>query len=161
MNAKGTNTVGYKFERLTFTFSAEYPMDSRTGGCLCKAVRFTVSGPPLRLGLCHCLDCRKTSGSAFVAFGVWPRSAFGGSGQLAEYQGRSFCPQCGSRVASLRSTEAEIMLGSLDDAPNDLAPNYEIWVGRREGWLHALPWADQFEGDRTDEGGNWRQARNV
>jgi hypothetical protein len=38
-------------------------MRKRTGGCNCGQVRFEVSGEPLRVGLCHCLVCRKESGS--------------------------------------------------------------------------------------------------
>src|SRR5688500_5416855 len=107
----------------------------RHGGCLCGAVRFTLSGEPLRTGLCHCLDCRRTSGSAFSFFAVWPRSAYEGRGALATYDGRSFCPKCGSRVVHLRDDEAEIMVGALDEAPGDLMPQYEVWIPRRERWL--------------------------
>jgi hypothetical protein len=133
----------------------------RSGGCLCGAARYVVTGEPLRVGLCHCRDCKRTSGSAYVAFAVWPRSAYRGTGELGTYNGRSFCRTCGSRVANLRHDEAEIMIGSLDMAPTELIPSYELWTPRREGWLHNLPWADQFEGDRIDEGGNWREARSA
>ncbi len=34
-------------------------MDRFTGGCLCGNVRIVASGLPYRVGLCHCLDCRK------------------------------------------------------------------------------------------------------
>lgn len=122
--------------------------DTRNGGCLCGAVRFSVKGAPLRVGLCHCQDCRRASGSAFNFFGVWPRSAYGGTGELRTFEGRSFCPSCGSRVASLRDDEAELMLGALDLAPSDIIPDYELWIGRREPWLMDLRWADQFEHDR-------------
>jgi hypothetical protein len=61
-------------------------------------------------------------------------------------------------VFSLRPDEAEIMVGSLDDAPSKLIPTYEIWTPRRESWLHGLPWADQYEGDRTAETGTWRES---
>ena len=121
------------------------------GGCQCGAVRYAVEGDLLRVGLCHCTDCRKTSGSAFTLFAIWPRSAFSFTGHTATYKGRSFCPNCGSRVFSLRADEAEIMAGSLDSAPTGLVPTYEIWIPRREEWLHRLPWADQHEGDRGDE----------
>jgi hypothetical protein len=126
-------------------------MNNRVGGCQCGAVRYEVEGDPLRVGLCHCTDCRKTSGSAFTLFAVWRRSSFSCTGQIATYKGRSFCPNCGSRVFSLRPDEAEIMSGSLDSAPTGLVPTYEIWIPRREDWLHGLPWADQHEGDRGDE----------
>ncbi len=133
----------------------------RAGGCLCGSVRYTVTGAPSRVGLCHCQDCKRTSGSAYTAFAVWPRAAYEGTGAVGTFNGRSFCPACGSRVVNLRDDEAEIMAGSLDEAPNDLVPSYELWVPRREAWLHGLPWADQFEEDRAEEGGSWRQARRA
>ncbi|RVQ01757.1 GFA family protein, partial [Sinorhizobium meliloti] len=55
-------------------------MVTRTGGCLCGALKYEVSGEPLRVGLCHCADCRKESGSSFVTFAVWPTRAFKCSG---------------------------------------------------------------------------------
>ena len=134
----------------------DHPSQVRTGGCKCGAVRFQISGEPVRAGLCHCADCRKFSGSAFTFFAVWPRQSFDSSGEHAVFEGRSFCPRCGSRVFSLTADEAEVMVGALDAAPSDLIPTYEIWVPRREQWLHNLPWADQYAGDRTDEPGNWR-----
>jgi hypothetical protein len=42
-------------------------MDRFTGGCLCGNVRIVASGLPYRVGLCHCLDCRKHHGALFHA----------------------------------------------------------------------------------------------
>ncbi|WP_137933951.1 GFA family protein [Mesorhizobium comanense] len=120
----------------------------RTGSCLCGGVHFVVTGQPSRVGLCHCKDCRKAGGSVYSAFAMWPREAFESSGEVASYGTRSFCPTCGSRVAWLDGKEAEVMLGSLDVAPTDLVPDYELWIVRREPWLHALPDTEQFERDR-------------
>lgn len=39
------------------------------------------------------------------------------------------------------------MIGSLDQAPSNLIPDYELWIGRRESWLLNLEWAEQFEHD--------------
>ncbi|OWV70799.1 aldehyde-activating protein [Rhizobium sp. R634] len=122
-------------------------MKIRTGSCLCGAVAYRVEGEPLRVGLCHCADCRKSSGSAFVFFAVWPRQAFSHSGEIATFSGRSFCPICGSRLFCLQEAAAEIRLGSLDNPPTDLAPDTEIWIKRREPWLHPLPGAGQFDQD--------------
>ncbi|MER8435290.1 GFA family protein [Mesorhizobium sp. M1312] len=116
----------------------------RDGGCQCGAVRFKVSGAPLCVGICHCQDCRRASGSFFMPFGVWPISAYEGHEDVRQTQLLS-----AMRVAyRLRDNEAEIMLGSLDMAPSDLIPEYELWVPRREKWLMVLPWAEQFAGDR-------------
>jgi hypothetical protein len=123
----------------------------RAGGCLCGAVRFSVAGTPLRVGLCHCQDCRRLSGSAFNFFGIWPKSGYNATGELRSFAGRSFCPNCGSRIASLRDDEAEIMIGALDDVPSDILPDYEIWIARREPWLMNLHWSEQFDYDRDPD----------
>lgn len=130
-------------------------MVSRTGGCLCGKVRYRARGEPLRVGLCHCADCRKESGSSFVTFAVWPTEAFTSSGELKVFNGRGFCPACGSRLFNPGERETEIRIGSLDNAPNNLRPEYELWIVRRETWLHPLP-GPQYSGDRHDAG---RQTR--
>lgn len=122
-------------------------MVTRTGGCLCGKVRYEVQGEPLRVGLCHCADCRRESGSAFQTFGIWPTSAFSSSGVLKQFKGRGFCPDCGSRLFNPAGEETEIRIGSLDEAPNNLKPEYELWIVRRETWLHPLP-VPQYSGDR-------------
>ncbi|HEV7276584.1 MAG TPA: GFA family protein [Devosiaceae bacterium] len=119
----------------------------RSGGCLCGAVRYEVRGEPFKVGLCHCTVCRQITGSAFLAFGDWKAEQFTYSGEVASYAGRSFCPTCGARLFDVNDTQAEIFLGTLDDAPNDVQPDHEIWVKRREHWLPALP-VPQFEEDK-------------
>ncbi len=47
-------------------------MDRFTGGCLCGSVRIVASGRPYRVGLCHCLDCRKHHGALFHASAIFP-----------------------------------------------------------------------------------------
>lgn len=118
------------------------------GGCLCGGVRFRVAGPPLRVGLCHCGDCRKSTGSVYSAYAIWPRTSYAQTGAASVYAGRSFCPTCGSRVSAFSADEAEVMIGSLDQAPGPFVPQYELWVHRRERWLHPLPGARQFDKDR-------------
>lgn len=48
-------------------------MNQNTGSCLCGKVRFSVSGEPARVGICHCLDCRKHHGALFYAAAIFPR----------------------------------------------------------------------------------------
>ena len=124
-------------------------MTTLSGQCLCQKVRLSVHGDPLRIGICHCMDCRKESGSAFTFYGIWPASRFRFSGETAEFQGRRFCPRCGSRLFSVDEHEAEIKLGILDHAPTPLLPTYELWIKRREAWLSPIQGAEQFEEDRT------------
>ena len=119
-----------------------------SGQCLCGRVQLTVRGEPLRVGICHCMDCRKESGSAFTFYGIWPRSQFEQTGDTAEFAGRHFCPNCGSRLFAGDEHEAEIKLGLLSQAPTPLVPSYELWIKRREPWLLPVPGAEQFDEDR-------------
>ena len=120
----------------------------RTGGCLCGAVRYSVEGEPIHVGRCHCADCRKESGSTYSIYAQWPRAQFNLSGDLATYDGRSFCPTCGGRIGNLEEDFVELRIGSLDDAPFRLKPEAEIWIRRREPWLEPVDGASQHQENR-------------
>lgn len=113
-------------------------MEQYAGGCLCGDVRFVAVGQPFRVGICHCLDCRKHHGALFHASAIFPATAVTVVGDIGSYAGRCFCPRCGSSVFSRSGDEIEINLGSLD-APNQFEPTYELWTTRREPWLPAFP----------------------
>jgi hypothetical protein len=119
-----------------------------TGGCLCGEVRIEATGEPLRVGVCHCMDCRKHHGTAFHSSGVFPQDAVKVEGQAREYQGRFFCPKCGSSVFGRSDDEVEVNLGTLDD-PNRFTPTYELWTVRRESWLPEFPGTTRYERDRN------------
>ena len=126
-------------------------MNPFTGGCLCGDVRLVATGRPYRVGLCHCLDCRKHHGALFHACAIFPQDAVTVSGETRDYLGRCFCPRCGSPVFSRSGDEIEVNLGSLD-APDQLMPTYELWTVRREAWLPAFPLARRYEHDRHATG---------
>ena len=81
------------------------------GGCLCGQVRFEAAGQPYRVGLCHCLDCRKHHGALFHASVIFPQDAVTVSGATGEYAGRHFCPRCGSSVFA-RKTAGPVLSSS-------------------------------------------------
>lgn len=122
-------------------------MDSVSGGCLCGRVRLLASGPPRRVGLCHCMDCRKHHGALFHASAIFPESAVQTRGLTHHYAGRHFCPHCGSPVFSRSGDEVEVHLGTLD-APDQFRPSYELWTVRREAWLPPFELAGHYPGDR-------------
>lgn len=126
-------------------------MDHFTGGCLCGDVRIMASGRPYRVGLCHCLDCRKHHGALFFAAAVFAQDAVVVEGETRDYAGRHFCPRCGSSVFARSADEIEVHLGALD-APDQLTPTYECWISRRESWLPAFALAKQYEHDRDTAG---------
>jgi len=124
-------------------------MEDYTGGCLCGQIRFKATGQPYRVGLCHCLECRKHHGALFHASAIFPREAVTIQGTPRDYAGRYFCPGCGSPVFGRSADEIEVNLGSLD-APDQLRPTYELWTTRRESWLPAFPQMKQYARDRED-----------
>ncbi|MBD9680263.1 GFA family protein [Pseudomonas sp. PDM18] len=126
-------------------------MDQITGGCLCGSVRVEVSGRPYRVGICHCLDCRKHHGALFHSSAIFPESAVRIEGDTQEYQGRCFCPRCGSSVFGRSGDEIEVSLGALDQ-PDRFQPTYELWTCRREAWLPAFPMRHLYERDRESGG---------
>ncbi|WP_212627257.1 GFA family protein [Pseudomonas sp. PP3] len=126
-------------------------MERFTGGCLCGSVRIVASGRPYRVGVCHCLDCRKHSGALFQASAIFPEDAVSIEGETRDYAGRHFCPRCGSSVFGRSADEIEVSLGALD-APDQLTPTYELWTLRRESWLPAFPSMRRYERDRDSTG---------
>jgi hypothetical protein len=126
-------------------------MEQFTGGCLCGDVRFVTSAAPYRVGVCHCLDCRKHHGALFHASAIFPRDAVSVEGETRDYRGRHFCPRCGSSVFAITGDEIEVSLGSLD-APDRLKPTYENWTVRREGWLPPFPLVRHYQRDRESTG---------
>jgi hypothetical protein len=115
----------------------------RTGGCQCGAIRYEISGEPKTLYVCHCIECRRQSASAFgmslmverLGFRVtqgsskfWTRRADSGREVRC-----AFCPDCGSRLWHEREGFAEtvtIKAGSLDE-PVDLTNAIHIWTSRK------------------------------
>lgn len=126
-------------------------MDRFAGGCLCGGVRFVASGRPYRVGLCHCLDCRKHHGALFHASAIFPEDAVVIEGETRDYEGRHFCPHCGSSVFSRSGDETEINLGSLDET-DQFWPTYELFTSRRESWLPPFPFKKHYFRDREGTG---------
>lgn len=126
-------------------------MDRFVGGCLCGDVRIEARGQPYRVGICHCLDCRKHHGALFYAAAIFPQEAVTISGKTSHYQGRHFCPRCGSSVFAESEDEVEVHLGTLD-APDQLVPTYEGWSKRREAWLPEFPGMRRYQHAREGSG---------
>ena len=126
--------------------------DVFTGGCACGQLTFRAQGRPKRVGLCHCMTCRKISGGAFNAFVIFPVDQVAIAGELRTWSAtpeseRCFCPTCGSQVFDRDSgDEIEIKLGAFDQ-PNLFTPTYEAWTIRRERWL-CTPDLLGFPGNR-------------
>jgi hypothetical protein len=122
-------------------------MTTRTASCRCGQLRATVSGNPVRVSVCHCLNCKKRSGSAFAVQARWPEdqvriegrsNAFenvADSGNRATFH---FCPDCGSDVHydinGKFDGQIAIPLGAFDD-PYFLTPAFSVWEERKCDWV--------------------------
>jgi hypothetical protein len=126
-------------------------MERYTGGCLCGAVRLVAEGQPYRVGICHCMDCRKHHGALFFAAAIFPEAAVRIEGEVRHFGQRHFCPTCGSSVFARSGDEVEVHLGTLD-APNQLLPTYENWTTRRESWLPEFVGMHHYRENRLGTG---------
>lgn len=119
-----------------------------TGGCLCGKVRVSAKGAPLRVGICHCMECRKHHGALFHAAAIFGAQDVTIEGDTRAYKGRHFCPICGGSVFARTGPDIELHLGALDQ-PHQFRPSYELWCERREDWLPPFPVEKSFPQDRA------------
>jgi hypothetical protein len=122
--------------------------ETRSGGCLCGAVRYEASWPPVATAVCHCKNCQKQAGSALSVIAVFPRDGLSITGDLTLYEDkgesglpvwRRFCGKYGSPVTSDTPGAQEqgiifLKAGTLDDA-SDLAPTLHYWRSSAQGWF--------------------------
>ena len=105
-----------------------------SGGCLCGAVRYQVSGNIKAVANCHCSMCRRHSGAAFLTYAAVETEAFTiEQGRTVPYRssGDAVCSHCGTCGSPLTFTfdsdpgTVWLTAGSFDD-PNAVAP-MENW----------------------------------
>ena len=88
-----------------------------TGGCLCGAVRYKVSGDLIFSGRCYCDDCRKTSGTGHNAVFAVPEQAVSITGKLTDFRTRRQRPAHHAPVLSgLRLADRERGYGDAGHA---------------------------------------------
>lgn len=88
-----------------------------TVSCLCKGVRFEIHEEINQIYVCHCQQCQKAQGSAFVAVSVVTKSAIkwcSGQELLSHYASsvgkqRVFCSRCGSPLWSEKTDLPDII----------------------------------------------------
>ena len=116
------------------------------GGCLCGKVRYAAEAEPAFVGVCHCTNCQKGTGTAFATVVAVPTAALGVQGALTTFTGRGdtgkathrrFCPECGSPVideAEVMPGVTMLMAGTLDD-PSWVKPTMEIFCSSAQPWV--------------------------
>ncbi len=129
--------------------------DAFSGGCLCEAVRYECRAEPMVAGHCHCIDCRKSSGSGHCSHIGVPSQAVTNTGKVSVYDrsaesgnivSRAFCPSCGAPVYSTNSAMPDMLFiraSSLDD-PEIFKPQMIVYTGRAPSWDHMDPALPSF-----------------
>lgn len=124
------------------------PTENVEASCLCGHVRLQADLPPLRVGHCHCENCRRAQGA-----GVWTWAAFAsdrvrvlsGEADLASYVSdteatRRFCRVCGSTLTyeSPRWPNLiDLSVANLD-GPLGTAPSRHNYADRSPDWCPIL-----------------------
>lgn len=129
------------------------------GQCHCGAIAYEAEVEPDTIGICHCLDCQRLSGSAFRAIVLAPADSFrilkgtprryvkvGDSGVRRVH---AFCEICGSPVYSCaieKPPTYSLRIGALKQRHELGRPARQIWTKRRLPWIPALAGVPEVEG---------------
>ena len=119
------------------------------GGCSCGAVRYRLTSAPLFVHCCHCLNCQRQTGSAFVinllieadrvellAGEPQPVDAPRDDGSMQRIYR---CPTCEVAVYSeyTRPEFLYVRAGTLDE-PREIVPDVHIFTKSKVEWV-VLP----------------------
>jgi hypothetical protein len=128
-----------------------------TGGCFCKAVRYTITAAPIVTRQCWCRDCQYLAAGSATVNVCFPSDSVTVTGQTQDFvivadsgnrMHRRFCPTCGTPMFSqgaIRSHLIFVRAGTLDD-PEIAKPDMAIWVSQAPSWAcisDALPRVDR------------------
>jgi hypothetical protein len=116
-----------------------------TGGCLCGAVRYSISAAPILTRTCWCRVCQYIGAGSATVNTCFPSQGLSVSGELTDYRmiadsgnvaHRRFCPTCGTHLFSASEARPHLIFvraGTLDD-PELAKPAMTIWTESAPGW---------------------------
>jgi hypothetical protein len=131
-------------------------MSRREGGCACGATRYRLASEPLFVHCCHCLNCQRQTGSAFVvnllieADRVEPIAGAAEPVDVPRDDGsvqRIFrCPRCQIALYSEygRPEVRFVRAGTLDE-PAGIVPDVHIFTRSKVGWVVVPEGTPAFE----------------
>ncbi|KAI8935434.1 hypothetical protein NX059_008011 [Plenodomus lindquistii] len=131
------------------------------GGCFCGNVRYEVTGDSEASILCHCLDCRKISGSTYSTNSLFSADGFKVTKGAAKQHTvkadggneitSNFCGDCGSTMWREGATfpgKRIVKTGTLDDTSiiDKMKVDAELYAPTRPKWVAAQEGASQAKG---------------
>ena len=125
----------------------------REGGCACGALRYRLATEPLFIHCCHCSDCQRQTGSAFVVnllIETDRLELLSGTARQVDVprddgsvQRISRCSRCQVAVFSdYGRPEVRFVRGGTLDEPADITPDVHIYTRSKVGWVtlpHGFP----------------------
>jgi len=132
-------------------------MDKFEGGCACGAVRYRLNSRPMFVHCCHCRDCQRQTGSAFVINALIesarievlsgepePVGVPTDSGRPHDIYRR---PKCRTALWSdygRRPALRFVRVGTLDE-PSALSPDVHIFTRSKLPWVRLSRDVPAFE----------------
>ena len=116
-----------------------------SGQCLCGEITYSAYGEPVFTGNCHCKDCQRSSGSAFIPAMVFPEKDVVVSGEVKYFDSqadsggmhrRGFCPNCGSQLFARFSNLPGVLgikAGTLNESAS-YVPKLDFHVASAAPW---------------------------
>ncbi|WP_377157292.1 GFA family protein [Roseateles sp. UC29_93] len=121
-------------------------MTSRLASCSCGQLTAQVVGEPVRISICHCLNCQRRTGGPFAQQARFRRQDVTPSGVSSTYaitgdEGTRaifhFCPTCGATVYYEMEAMPDFIavpVGAFAD-PGFPAPGVSVYESRKHGWV--------------------------
>ena len=132
-------------------------MSLRTASCRCGQLRAECAGEPVRISVCHCLNCKQRSGSAFAVQARWPLDQVKITGESTIWVAASesggaptdfhFCPICGGTVWYRGGGMPDLIavaVGNFAD-PAFPAPTISVWEERQCAWLEVTSAVERYD----------------
>jgi hypothetical protein len=139
-------------------------MTDLKGRCSCGEVRYRLTSPPMFVHCCHCLNCQRHTGSAFVINLLIEANrveVLGGAPQPVTMPldggspNRIFrCPSCQVALWSEYGGRSQILFvrGGTLEAPSAVSPDVHIYTRSKLPWVRlpeSVPAFDVYYDSKT------------
>jgi hypothetical protein len=126
------------------------------GGCACGAVRYRLTSDPLFVHCCHCLNCQRQTGSAFVINALIEHDRIELLGEEPQpvdvprddgsAQTVWRCPTCQVAVYSKYTSPLArfVRVGTLDE-PSAIEPDVHIFTKSKVPWVEIPDGVPAFD----------------
>ncbi|MCP4045674.1 MAG: GFA family protein, partial [Gammaproteobacteria bacterium] len=128
------------------------------GGCSCTKLRYRMKVAPLIVHACHCRQCQRVTGSAFVMNALVEKSEvelIRGATAHCTFPGTChsafYCPDCATYVWSEYASPKGsfntcwfVRVGTLDE-PDRFPPDVHIFTSSKQPWVIIPQDAPRYE----------------